>query len=81
MLQTQPQTREFRTVHFFGGIGGCTLGMMQHWMKNCYTSPYTGERFGWGHVLDYIGVPWEDDWRLGNNIEGQLGLFEEMETT
>lgn len=29
MLQTQPQTREFKTVHFFGGIGGCTLGMLQ----------------------------------------------------
>lgn len=28
-LKTHSQTREFKTVHFFGGIGGCTLGMLQ----------------------------------------------------
>lgn len=30
------------------------------WMYNCCTDPDTGERFGWGEVLDYIGVGWED---------------------
>jgi 3'-phosphoadenosine 5'-phosphosulfate sulfotransferase (PAPS reductase)/FAD synthetase len=34
----------------------------EFWMKRCYVSPYTGERFGWGHVLDYIRVPWEDEY-------------------
>ena len=30
------------------------------YMYKCYTDPETGERFGWGRVLDYIGVEWED---------------------
>ena len=35
------------------------------WMYECVTDPDTGEKYGWGRVLDYIGVPWEDryiDW-------------------
>lgn len=30
------------------------------WMYRCYTDPNTGEKYGWGRVLDYIGVQWED---------------------
>lgn len=30
------------------------------WMYDCCTDPKTGDRFGWGRVLDYIGVEWED---------------------
>ena len=30
-------------------------------MYRCVTDPETGEKFGWGRVLDYIGVPWEDE--------------------
>lgn len=29
-------------------------------MYRCCTDPKTGEKFGWGRVLDYIGVEWED---------------------
>ena len=29
-------------------------------MKRCVTDPITGEKYGWGKVLDYIGVGWED---------------------
>ena len=29
-------------------------------MYKCCTNPKTGEKFGWGKVLDYIGVGWED---------------------
>ena len=29
-------------------------------MYRCCVDPETGERYGWGRVLDYIGVPWED---------------------
>lgn len=29
-------------------------------MYRCCTDKKTGERFGWGRVLDYIGVEWED---------------------
>lgn len=37
----------------------------EFWMYHCCTDPDTGEKFGWGRVLDYIGVEWEDwyvDW-------------------
>ncbi|MBE6831691.1 MAG: hypothetical protein E7519_15945 [Ruminococcaceae bacterium] len=35
------------------------------WMYDCCVDEKTGEHYGWGRVLDYIGVPWEDryiDW-------------------
>lgn len=32
----------------------------EYWMYKCVTNKITGERYGWGKVLDYIGVPWED---------------------
>lgn len=32
----------------------------EFWMYNCCTDPETGEKFGWGRVLDYIGVEWEN---------------------
>jgi hypothetical protein len=32
----------------------------EYWMYNCCTDQVTGEKYGWGRVLDYIGVPWED---------------------
>lgn len=30
------------------------------WMRSCCTDPETGEKFGWGRVLDYIGVGWDN---------------------
>lgn len=32
----------------------------EFWMYRCCTDPATGEKYGWGRVLDYIGVEWED---------------------
>lgn len=32
----------------------------EYWMRKCVTDPITGEKYGWGRVLDYIGVGWED---------------------
>ena len=35
------------------------------WMYDVCQDPETGEHYGWGRVLDYIGVKWEDryvDW-------------------
>lgn len=32
----------------------------EFWMYRCCTDPETGEKYGWGRVLDYIGVSWED---------------------
>lgn len=34
----------------------------EFWMYRCCTDKETGEKFGWGRVLDYIGVKWEDRW-------------------
>ena len=31
----------------------------EFWMYRCCTDPQTGEQYGWGRVLDYIGVEWE----------------------
>lgn len=35
----------------------------EFWMYACCTDSQTGEKYGWGRVLDYIGVPWEDEWK------------------
>lgn len=32
----------------------------EFYMYKCCTDPETGEKYGWGRVLDYIGVRWED---------------------
>ena len=32
----------------------------EFWMYKCCTDKETGEKYGWGKVLDYIGVEWED---------------------
>lgn len=32
----------------------------EFYMYRCVTDPDTGEKYGWGRVLDYIGVEWED---------------------
>lgn len=29
-------------------------------MYECCIDKLTGEKFGWGRVLDYIGVEWEN---------------------
>lgn len=31
-----------------------------YWMYRCVTDKATGEQYGWGRVLDYIGVGWEN---------------------
>lgn len=35
-------------------------GEWEMYMYRCATDPETGEKFGWGRVLDYIGVEWEN---------------------
>lgn len=46
----------------------------EFWMYRCCTDPETGEKFGWGRVLDYIGVGWETPPGL---CPGQMSLFKE----
>ena len=49
------------------------------WMNKCCTDE-NGDKFGWGRVLDYIGIGWEDPehWYLweGNHVKGQLSIFD-----
>ena len=44
----------------------------EFWMYRCCIDPETCEKFGWGKVLDYIGVPWEDEYK---EIE-QMSIFD-----
>lgn len=47
----------------------------EFYMYRCVTDPETGEKFGWGKVLDYIGVPWEDMPQEEISFKNQLNLF------
>lgn len=52
----------------------------EFWMNNCCTDD-NGEKYGWGRVLDYIGIPWRDPahWWLdqyGKQITGQMNIFD-----
>lgn len=44
----------------------------EFWMYRCCTDTKTGERYGWGRVLDYIGVGWEDIPQVQMTIEDYL---------
>lgn len=53
------------------------------WMNKCCTDK-EGIKYGWGRVLDYIGIPWRDPehWYLnpkGKMIEGQTNIFDFIE--
>ena len=48
----------------------------EFWMHQCCTDPETGEKFGWGRVLDYIGVEWENV-PDGVGLPGQMDFFED----
>lgn len=41
----------------------------EYWMYRCCTDPATGEKYGWGRVLDYIGVAWEDEYQEVEQLE------------
>ncbi|MBR4211030.1 MAG: hypothetical protein IKR84_01400, partial [Oscillibacter sp.] len=45
----------------------------EFWMYKVCTDPETGEKYGWGRVLDWIGVEWEAPY--DGNLEGQLDLL------
>lgn len=55
----------------------------EFWMHRCCKDD-NGEPYGWGRVLDYIGIPWKDPehWWLdedGKQLEGQTTIFDFME--
>ena len=33
----------------------------EFYMYRCCTDVDTGEKYGWGRILDYIGVEWEEE--------------------
>lgn len=45
----------------------------EFWMRNCVTDTITGEKYGWGRVLNYLGIGWEDD--PSGNLTGQIDLW------
>lgn len=45
-----------------------------YWMYNVCTDKKTGEKYGWGRVLDWIGVDWED--RFYDYGQDQISLFD-----
>lgn len=51
------------------------------WMTNCIVDEETGEKYGWGRVLDYIGIAWRDPehWYLKSDVQGQTSIFDFME--
>lgn len=49
----------------------------EFWMYRCATDKVTGEKYGWGRVLDYIGVGWEN--YPDTDCVGQMSIFEEGE--
>lgn len=48
----------------------------EFWMYRCVTDPETGEKFGWGRVLNYIGVEWENV-PDGIDLPGQMDLIKD----
>jgi len=45
-------------------------------MKDCCIDETTGQKYGWGRVLDHIGIGWDYD-KNGNmiNASGQISLW------
>lgn len=47
----------------------------EFYMYRCCTDPETGEKYGWGRVLDYIGVGWENP--PDTDLVGQYSFFDQ----
>jgi hypothetical protein len=49
----------------------------EFWMYKCCHDE-DGTPYGWGRVLDYIGIPWKDPahWYLEPTLEGQMNIFD-----
>ena len=59
--------------HRFDRLRESNPAEWEFWMYNCVTDSVTGEKYGWGRVLDYIDVEWEDD--PTGNIKGQMEMW------
>lgn len=43
------------------------------WMNKCCTDD-DGEKYGWGRVLDYIGIPWRDPAHWWLDMDGKMNV-------
>lgn len=52
----------------------------EFWMLRCCKHE-DGTEYGWGEVLDYLGIPWSDPehWWLNSEIAGQKTIFDYMD--
>lgn len=57
--------------HRFDRLWERNPGEWEMWMNHVDRLP-DGSWYGWGHVLDYIGVEWREPWR---QFETQMSLF------
>ena len=46
--------------HRFGQLRMRSPKEWEYWMYHCCKDSETGEDYGWGRVLDYVGIEWED---------------------
>lgn len=46
--------------HRFDRLRESNPAEWEFWMYRCCTDQETGQQYGWGRVLDYIGIEWED---------------------
>lgn len=61
-----------RRPHRFDRLWERSPGEWEMWMNRVDRLP-DGSWYGWGHVLDYIGVEWREPWR---QFEEQVSLYE-----
>ncbi len=55
--------------HRFDRLREASPKEWEYWMYNCCTNEVTGEKYGWGRVLDYIGIAWEDIYEESEKYE------------
>lgn len=62
--------------HRFDMLHERNLKEWDFWMNKCCVDEETGEQYGWGRVLTYIGAAWDFDFD-GNmmDLDGQIKLF------
>lgn len=61
--------------HRFDRLKEENIKEWEFWMYKCVTDGETGEKYGFGRILDYIGVEWETDYKKDKKvIEGQIKM-------
>lgn len=61
--------------HRFDLLRERNLKEWEYWMLKCCVDE-NGEQYGWGRVLDYIGVGWRPADEGGEQLAGQMSIFD-----